>query len=98
MKSNKEIYRSHLETAPIVLRETVDQLQLIILNLAMSGEFGEINNQFEESDTVVFGYEDFRHVTDYNVQLLYSVTDFVIAKRAELMNVNALEDKEDLPF
>ena len=95
MKTNKEIYKDHLANAPAVLRETVDQLQLIILNLAMSGELGELNNELEENETIVFGYEDFRHVSDYNVQLLYSITDFVVAKRAELMNVNALQDEEE---
>lgn len=94
MKTNKEIYREHLETAPAVLQETVNQLQVIILNLAMSGDLVEINDELEENDTMVFGYEDFRTVTDYNVQLLYSVADFIVAKRAELMNVNALEDEE----
>ncbi|RZJ81864.1 MAG: hypothetical protein EOO47_02745 [Flavobacterium sp.] len=93
MKSNEEIYREHLETTPTVLRETVDQLQLIILNLAMSGEHAEINESLEENDTMVFEYEDFRNVTDYNVQLLYSIADFIVAKRAQLMNVNALTDE-----
>ena len=98
MKTNKEIYRSHLQTAPAVLRETVDQLQVIILNLAMSGELAEINDGLDEDETMVFGFEDFRKLSDFNVQLLYSIADFISLKRAELMNVNALKDKDELEF
>lgn len=94
MKTNEEIYQSHLQTAPTVLRETVDQLQVIILNLAMSGELAEINDGLDENETMVFGFEDFRKLSDFNVQLLYSIADFISLKRAELMNVNALKDDE----
>ena len=95
MKSNKEIYRKHLENAPKVIRETVNELQAIILNLAMSGELAEVNDQFEENDELKFNYEDFRKLSDYNVQLLYSLCDFMEQKRTELMNINALKDEED---
>lgn len=98
MKTNEEIYQSHLQTAPTVLRETVDQLQVIILNLAMSGELAEINDGLDENETMVFGFEDFRKLSDFNVQLLYSIADFISLKRAELMNVNALKDNDELEF
>lgn len=96
--TNREIYRRHLKNSPIVLRETVDLLETIILNLAMSGELAEINDQFEENDTMKFMPEDFRSLSDYNVKLLYEVSDFITKKRGELMNVNAAEDKDDLDF
>ncbi|MEE1884560.1 hypothetical protein [Pedobacter flavus] len=97
MKSNQEIYKAHLEAAPLILRETVEQLELIILNLSMSGEYGDLNDLFDENETVVFG-DDFRNVTDYNVRLLYSITDFINSKNAELMNVNSMGGQDDLPF
>lgn len=97
MKSNQEIYKAHLEATPVILRETVEQLKLIILNLSMSGEYGDLNDLFDENETVVFG-DDFRNVTDYNVQLLYSITDFINSKNAELMNVNSMGGQDDLPF
>ncbi|WP_293301185.1 hypothetical protein [Pedobacter sp. UBA4863] len=96
--TNKEIYRKHLENSPVVLRETITQLETIILNLAMSGELAELNDQFEENDTMKFMPEDFRSLSDYNVKLLYEVSDFLEAKRREIINVNALEDIDDLPF
>ena len=96
--TNKEIYRKHLENSPVVLRETVDLLETIILNLAMSGELAEINDQFEENDTMKFMPEDFRSLSDYNVKLLYEVSDFLEAKRRDIINVNALENMDDLPF
>jgi hypothetical protein len=93
MKTNKEIYREHLLNAPSVLRETVNELENIIVNLAMSGELAEINDQFEENDSLVFKYEDFRRLKDYNVNLLYEVYDFLETKRSELLNVNSLGEE-----
>ncbi len=95
MKTNKEIYQSHLKSTPIVLRETIDELQTIIINLAMSGELSEVNDQFAASDSMHFKYEDFRKLTDYNVNLLYAVYDFLETKRRELMNVNGLAEEEE---
>lgn len=95
MNSNKGIYRKHLENAPKVIREAVHELQTIIINLAMSGELADVNDQFEENDELKFDYEDFRNLADYNVQLLYSLYDFMEQKQAELINVNVLKDEED---
>lgn len=99
MQSNKETYRRYLEKASALIRETVHELQTIIINLAMSGELADVNDQFEENDEMKFDYEDFRNLSDYNVQLLYSLYDFMEQKRAELINVNALKkEDEDYPF
>lgn len=99
MQSNKETYRRYLEKAPTLIRETVHELQTIIINLTMSGELADVNDQFEENDEMKFDYEDFRNLSDYNVQLLYSLYDFMEQKRTELINVNALkEEDEDYPF
>lgn len=98
MATNKEIYKVHLESVPTVLRETMDELQTIIINLAMSGELAAVNDKFEEDDRLSFKYEDFRELTDYNVNLLYEVYDFLETKRNELMNVNGLAEEEELEF
>ncbi len=94
MKSNQEIYRQELLNTPFILSETLNELENIIINLAMSGELSEINDQFEENDNMDFKYEDFRGLTDYNVKLIYEVYDFLETKRSELINVNSLEDDE----
>lgn len=94
MKTNKEIYRQELLNTPFILSETLNELENIIINLAMSGELSEINDQFEENDNMDFKYEDFRGLTDYNVKLIYEVYDFLETKRSELINVNSLEDDE----
>lgn len=98
MATNKEIYKVHLESVPTVLRETIDELQTIIINLAMSGELAVVNDKFEEDDSLSFKYEDFRKLTDYNVNLLYEVYDFLETKRNELMNVNGLAEEAELEF
>lgn len=98
METNKEIYESHLKSTPIVLRETIIELQTIIINLAMCGELAELNDKFDEDDEVKFKYEDFRSVKDYNVNLLYTLLDFIEDKRRELMNVNGLQEEEELEF
>lgn len=100
MKSNQEIYQAHLEHFPSVLRETALILQTIIINLAMSGELSELNNQLEYGDAVTFKYKDFRSLSDYNVQLAYEIFDFLKLKIDEVNNVNGLdsEDDEEYPF
>lgn len=98
MKTNKEIYRQELLNTPFILSETLNELENIIINLAMSGELSEINDQFEENDNMDFKYEDFRGLTDYNVKLIYEVYDFLETKRSELINVNSLGDDDELDF
>ena len=98
METNKEIYQSHLKSIPIVLRETINEIQTIIINLAMSGELADLNDKFDEDDEVIFKYEDFRSLKDYNVNLLYKVYDFLETKRSELINVNSLGDGDELDF
>ncbi|TDG37114.1 hypothetical protein EZJ43_03055 [Pedobacter changchengzhani] len=94
MKTNKEIYQHHLKNSIAVLGETVKELETVIINLAMSGELAELNDQFDENDDMTFKYEDFRKLSDYNVRLLYCLYDFIDDKRKEIMNVNGLEEEE----
>lgn len=94
MKTNKEIYQHHLRNSIAVLRETVKELETVIINLAMSGELAELNDKFEENDDMTFKYEDFRNLSDYNVKLLYGLYDFIDDKKRELLNVNGLEEEE----
>ena len=98
MATNNEIYKTHLESVPVVLQEAIDELQTIIINLAMSGELAAVNDKFEQDDSFIFKYEDFRNLTDYNVNLLYTLSDFIDDKRRELMNVNGWAADEELEF
>lgn len=92
-----ELYSEYLKATPIVLQESMDQVRTLIINLAMTGEMKDINSTFNEGEELMFKYEDFKNLKDYNVKLLYEVYDFLEDKRNELMNVNGLED-EGLPF
>lgn len=89
-----ELYSEYLKATPIVLKESMDHVRTLIINLAMTGEMKDINSTFKEGEELMFKYEDFKNLKDYNVKLLYEVYDFLEDKRNELINVNGLEDEE----
>lgn len=89
-------YKEYVLEASIVFEEAIDLIGDLIINLAMSGELKEVNDLFKEGEEMVFKYEDFKNLSDYNVKLLDEVYVFLEAKRRELVNVNGLGG--GLPF
>lgn len=87
-------YKEYLVEASIVFEEAIDLIGDLIINLAMSGELKEVNDLFNEGEEMVFKYEDFKNLSDYNVKLLDEVYVFLEAKRRELVNVNGLGEKD----
>ncbi|MGK6352728.1 hypothetical protein [Parapedobacter sp. DT-150] len=87
-------YRKFILEALVELEETVDGLNLIIFNLAMNGEWKEIDELFAEGDTLFTKFEDLRSVSDTNVKQLLSVVDELGITFESIKNLNAVTRKE----
>lgn len=95
MNDDQRIYRLHLEKVPRILEEVNDQIQTIIINLAMSGESSNIDQLFDEGDELIFNYDDFKESSDVNVKILYEVFNFLQDQRAKIMNINSLKSDQE---
>src|SRR5690606_22690732 len=71
----RDKYRKFLLESLIELEETIDNLNLIILNLTMAGEWKEIDAMFEVGETLHTKFEDLRSISDANVKKLIAATD-----------------------
>lgn len=87
-------YRKFLLKALVTLEETVDNLNIVVLNLAMNGEWNEIDELFANGDTIFTKHEDFRTIEDTNVKQLISAVDKLSETFQSVRNVNAITRKE----
>ena len=62
-----EIYENALSNRKILIDETIEQFSDILVNLAMSGEYSDINDLFDDGDEIVFDVGDFIKSTDQNI-------------------------------
>jgi len=103
MNAEQSNYRSHLEKAPLILEEFNDQIQTLIINLAMSGESSHLDDMFTEGDELTFKYDDFKDSSDVNVRILYGIFNLIQDERAKIININSLKvdsnsNEDDFPF
>jgi len=87
-------YREFLIKSLIELEEARDNLNLIAFNLAMCGEWKEIDELFAEGDTLFTTYEDFRALADVNVKQLVAVIDGLSDAFESIRNTNVITRKE----
>ncbi|WP_028296276.1 hypothetical protein [Olivibacter sitiensis] len=96
-------YREHLIRAVVEFDKFMRELDLHIINLAMSGEFSEVNALFEEGDVMRLDIADFEDIADQNVQKLIKVFRLLHDVNSSIRNINAISSDEidrfdDLPF
>lgn len=93
-------YRNHLINTVNDLVDILMKLDINIINLAMSGEFAEVDAQFEIGDTLRLDVSDFENIEDQNVQQLIRIFHLVFEANNSLRNINGLsndrtEDEND---
>lgn len=76
------------------LQEFGDQVFSQALNLAMQNEWQDINEQFDDHETLNFGLEDLAQLHDPNVQKLVTLIYRIDETMASLENINDLSDEE----
>lgn len=96
-------YRDYLIKIVAGFDKFLEELDLYIINLAMSGEFSDVDALFEEGDRMRFNIADFENINDQNVQKLIALFDFLYDINASIRNINAISTEEtdscdDLPF
>ena len=89
MKENST-YKNALADACRNLAEGREKIFSDLVNVAMSGEYGDINGKFEIGELVEFMLDDFRGADDTNVQKLYRLIRDIERCRESLININGL--------
>ena len=90
----EQSYRTKLIEAIIYLDKVATETFTEIVNLAMIGEFSEI--EFEEGEEIKFQLAHFRNYKDQNVQVLINHLDETNVKINWLINVNDVKEDEFL--
>lgn len=88
-------YRNKLIEAINYLSDCEGEIFTKMLNVAMSGEFKEIDEVFEEGDIYEFDIEQFRNSKDINVEKLVALHDHMNETIESIANLNAI-DLEDI--
>ena len=89
MKENNA-YKSALEDACKNLADVREKIFIDLVNVAMSGEYGDLDGKFEIGELVEFMLDDFTGVEDPNVQKLYRLIRDIESCRESLININGL--------
>ncbi|MEX8547486.1 MAG: hypothetical protein V5804_07780 [Mucilaginibacter sp.] len=91
-------YKALLVEAINKLEDLNSSIYNLILNLAMQGELKEVNDLFKNGEIVNFKFDDFKNLSDQNVQHLIEIMTFIDEKYQTLKNINAISDDDLLPF
>ncbi len=91
-------YRTLLIEAINKLEDFNSIIYNLVLNLGMQGELKEVDDLFENGEIVNFKLEDFKNLTDQNVQHLIELMAFIDEKYHTLKNINGISDDDLLPF
>lgn len=94
-ETKENSYRNKLIEAVNYLSDCEGEIFTKMLNVAMSGEFKEIDEVFEEGDIYEFDIEQFRNSKDLNVEKLVALHDHINETIESIINLNAI-DLEDI--
>jgi len=87
-------YRIKLIESIQYLMKSADETFTELINLAMVGEFSEIDTEFEEGESVKFDIAYFRNCKDQNVQVLIKQLDDTNERIRWLVNVNNIKEED----
>lgn len=66
----------------------------LLVSMAMSNDYKEINDAFEIGDIVNFEYAHFEGITDTNIRALISLSKQMDQTIETLMNINGIQKEE----
>ena len=87
-------YRVAVLEAVNSLKQMKDTLNQRMLNIAMSGEFKEVDDLFEVGDIIQTDEEMFRNCEDTNIRVLLALRKDVSVVIDKLININNIGDDE----
>lgn len=88
------MYREKIILTYRHLQEVHEELLTRIINVAMTGEYAEVNQLFESGDQFRFDKEMFRDTKDQNVKKLLAFHDELEELMNSLANINAIKEEE----
>lgn len=87
-------YRKELITTCKALMVADREIFTAALNLAMSGEFKEVNESFEIGDSFEFEWGYFENCADVNLAKLLETHHSISATLESLININNIKEEE----
>jgi hypothetical protein len=87
-------YRDKLIEAVNCLNQMQFDLFTPLVNIAMFGEFSQINEMFDIGDSLNFDDEMFKNCKDINVQMLNKLLQEIKVVTESMTNINAIRYEE----
>lgn len=91
-----ENYKLAITEACTKIVDTRNELFSSLISVAMSGEYKELDEAFEEGDVFNFELAHFSFSKDVNVQKLYELIQKMEETYVSLLNLNGMSEEEDL--
>lgn len=91
-----ENYKLAIREACTKIVDTRHELFSSLIGVAMSGEYQDLDEAFEEGDIFNFELAHFSESKDVNVQKLYELIQKLEETYISLLNLNGMSEAEDL--
>lgn len=91
-----ENYKNAIQEACTKIVDARQEIFSSMISVAMSGEYKELDEAFEEGDIFNFELEHFSDSKDVNVQKLYELIQKLEETYVSLLNLNGMNEAEDL--
>ena len=88
------IYRDKIIMSYKLLLNLHEKLMERIINVAMTGEYEDINKMFQEGDSFQFNIEQFKDTKDVNLNKLVAFYEQLEELMNSLANINKLTEEE----
>ena len=88
------IYRDKIIMSYKLLLNLHEKLMERIINVAMTGEYEDINKVFQEGDSFQFNIEQFKDTKDVNLNKLVAFYEQLEELMNSLANINKLTEEE----
>lgn len=90
-----ENYKNAVAEACQCLAEVRSKLFTAMVNVAMNGEYQDLDESFGIGETFYFEKDHFKDCEDINLVKLYEMVDHIDQTYASLANLNGLETSDD---
>jgi hypothetical protein len=87
-----EDYKNAVAEACQCLAEARNKLFTAMVNVAMNGEYAELNESFDTGEFFYFEKNHFRDCEDINLMKLYEMVDHIDQTYASLVNLNGFDE------
>lgn len=84
-------YKDSLRNSCDAIAKSRDLVFTAMVNVAMSGEYKGLDEQFEEDEEILFDTAYFRNCEDLNVQKLLALVDTIEKTYDSLVNINGFD-------